>query len=33
MIGGVELTELTTKNAVEILNLAKEYKLGVWYAN
>jgi DNA repair protein RecN (Recombination protein N) len=29
MIGGVELTELTTKNAVEILNLAKEYKLGV----
>lgn len=33
MIGGVELTELTTKNAVEILKLAKEYKLGVWYAN
>jgi DNA repair protein RecN (Recombination protein N) len=26
MIGGVELTELTTKNAIEILKLAKEYK-------
>ena len=26
MIGGVELTELTTKNAIEILKMAQEYK-------